>query len=80
MTDFTSAYARHVHHFLAQLGTDDALAAADVAAAVDDPERFGPGYVTDLCRCGHERGSHWDGEGTCDPATCGCRDFRDWQS
>ena len=45
----------------------------------EEPERFGPGYVTDLCRCGHERGEHWDGEGMCDPAMCGCRTFRPQQ-
>ena len=45
-----------------------------------EPERFGPGLVTDMCRCGHERGEHWDGEGTCDPQTCGCRTFRAQQA
>ena len=53
-----------VHRYLTDLG------------ATDDGLEFGPGLVTDLCRCGHERGSHWDGEGACDPATCGCVTFR----
>jgi hypothetical protein len=69
MTDFPTAYAKHVAHFMG------VLAAGNTAA-----DRFGPGYVTDVCRCGHERGSHWDGEGTCDPAECGCRIFRDQQA
>jgi hypothetical protein len=69
MTGFQTAYTKHVHHFLAQL-----------APADDGPQPFGPGLVTDLCRCGHERGSHWDGDGTCDPAYCGCRIFRDQQA
>jgi hypothetical protein len=64
MTGFHTAYAKHVQHFLAQI----------------EPASFGPGLVTDLCRCGHERGSHWDGEGSCDPAECGCRIFREQQA
>lgn len=64
---FQSAYAKHVRHFL------------DVVAT-PEPGRFGPGLVTDMCRCGHERGEHWDGEGTCDPQTCGCRTFRAQQA
>ena len=48
-------------------------------AKLSTPERFGPGYVTDMCRCGHERGIHWDGDGACDPDWCGCRTFRPQQ-
>ena len=66
MEHFQTAYAKHVRHFLAMIDGDEP----------GMPEKFGPGYVTDMCRCGHERGEHWDGEGTCDPATCGCRTFR----
>jgi hypothetical protein len=70
MTDFPTAYSRHVAHFMAEMVTQFG----------EGPERFGPGYVGDVCRCGHDRGSHWDGEGTCDPAECGCRIFRDQQA
>jgi hypothetical protein len=68
--DFQTAYAKHVAHFMAQIPGPEPWG----------PEPFGPGYVTDLCRCGHERGSHWDGEGSCDPAECGCRIFREQQA
>ena len=37
---------------------------------------FGPGLVTDLCKCGHERGEHWDGVGDCAPE-CICDFFVD---
>ena len=65
-----SAYSKHTAYFFAEL----------FGPASDGPRKFGPGYVTDLCRCGHERGSHWDGDGSCDPAECGCRTFRDQQA
>jgi hypothetical protein len=85
--DSLTAYAKHVAHFLDQMTVDDKCycmggVAPHPAHCTPDPPPapFGPGYVTDVCRCGHERGSHWDGEGTCDPAECGCRIFRDQQA
>jgi hypothetical protein len=69
--DFQTAYTKHVAHFFAEL-----YGPADPGPC----QPFGPGYVTDLCRCGHERGSHWDGDGSCDPAECGCRIFREQQA
>ena len=67
---FQTAYDKHTAYFFAEL----------FGPASDGPQKFGPGYVTDVCRCGHERGSHWDGDGSCDPATCGCRIFREQQA
>ena len=69
-TDFQTAYDKHTAYFFAEL----------FGPASDGPQKFGAGYVTDVCRCGHERGSHWDGDGPCDPATCGCRIFREQQA
>ena len=43
-----TAYAKHTAYFFAEL----------FGPASDGPQKFGPGYVTDVCRCGHERGSH----------------------
>jgi hypothetical protein len=80
MTDFQTAYTKHVHHFLAEIWPLESEVQSLIGQPGEEPQRFGPGLVTDLCRCGHERGSHWDGEGSCDPAECGCRIFRDQQA
>jgi hypothetical protein len=58
--DFTAAYTKHVLAALQQIMPLEPVQGPDVDA--------------DLCECGHDRGSHWDGRINC--GWCDCHTFK----